>query len=310
MLTLGIDTSNYATSLAVYDSCAKEVVCDKKQFLPVKPGQLGLRQSDALFHHTAALPALLSQLAQQVDLRRIQAVGVSSRPRPIEGSYMPCFLAGRSAAVAFCAASGIPLVETTHQQGHIAAALFATGEEALFHGPCLVFHVSGGTTDLLLCEGYDSIQCIGTSSDLYAGQAVDRVGVKLGFDFPAGVMVSELAARCPETIHPKVSVNGTSCSLSGLENQCNRLLEQGKSAEYVCRYCLNCVAETALRMVKGALEEHPRLPIVFAGGVMSSQIIREYVTRRLPGAHFVPGKFSSDNAIGVACIAAREADHG
>ena len=310
MLTLGIDTSNYATSLAVYDSCAKEVVCDKKQFLPVKQGQLGLRQSDALFHHTAALTELLSQLAQQVDLSRIQAVGVSTRPRPVDGSYMPCFLAGRSAAVAFAAARGIPLVESTHQQGHIAAALFATGEENLFERSCLVFHVSGGTTDLLLCEGYGSIRCIGTSSDLYAGQAVDRVGVKLGFDFPAGAMVSELAARCSETVRPKVSVKGTSCSLSGLENQCNRLLEQGKSAEYVCRYCLNCVAETALRMVKAALEEHPGLPVVFAGGVMSSQIIREYVTRRLPGAHFVPGKFSSDNAIGVACIAAREVIHG
>ena len=278
--------------------------------MPVKQGQLGLRQSDALFHHTAALPELLSQLAQQVDLSRIQAVGVSTRPRPVDGSYMPCFLAGRSAAVAFAAARGIPLVESTHQQGHIAAALFATGEENLFERSCLVFHVSGGTTDLLLCAGYGSIRYIGTSSDLYAGQAVDRVGVKLGFDFPAGAMVSELAARCSETVRPKVSVKGSSCSLSGLENQCNRLLEQGKSAEYVCRYCLNCVAETALRMVKAALEEHPGLPVVFAGGVMSSQIIREYVTRRLPGAHFVPGKFSSDNAIGVACIAAREVIHG
>lgn len=162
----------------------------------------------------------------------------------------PVFLSGRSAAVAFAAARGIPLVESTHQQGHIAAALFATGEENLFERSCLVFHVSGGTTDLLLCEGYGSIRCIGTSSDLYAGQAVDRVGVKLGFDFPAGAMVSELAARCSETVRPKVSVKGTNCSLSGLENQCNRLLEQGKSAEYVCRYCLNCVAETALRMVK------------------------------------------------------------
>lgn len=310
MLTLGIDTSNYATSLAVYDSCAKEVVCDKKQFLPVKQGQLGLRQSDALFHHTAALPELLEQLARQVDLRQVQAVGVSIRPRPVEGSYMPCFLAGRNAAVAFCAARGIPLVETTHQQGHIAAALLATGEEALFERPCLVFHVSGGTTDLLLCHGYRSIQCIGTSSDLYAGQAVDRVGVKLGFAFPAGAMVSELAAHCSEPVRPKVSVKGTSCSLSGLENQCNRLMEQGKSPEYVCCYCLVCVAETALRMVKAALEQYPDLPVVFAGGVMSSNIIREYVTRRLPGAHFVPGKFSSDNAIGVACIAAREATHG
>ena len=63
MLTLGIDTSNYATSLAVFDTDAGEVVCDCKKFLPVKEGQLGLRQSDALFHHTAALPEMLAELS-------------------------------------------------------------------------------------------------------------------------------------------------------------------------------------------------------------------------------------------------------
>lgn len=310
MLTLGIDTSNYATSLAVFDSDAREVVCDKKQFLPVKQGQLGLRQSDALFHHTAALPKLLEELGQQADLTRVAAVGVSAKPRPVEGSYMPCFLAGISAARAFCAAKGLPLLETTHQQGHISAALFATGDASLFDRDVLVFHVSGGTTDLLLCHGAKTVECIGTSSDLYAGQAVDRVGVKLGFAFPAGVMVSELAAKCSEEIRPKVSVKGMTCSLSGLENQCNGLLAKGKSPEYVCKYCLTCVGETVLRMVKAALDEHPGLPVVFAGGVMSSSVISEYVRRRMPQAHFVPGKFSSDNAIGAAVLAAKEFENG
>ena len=123
-LTLGFDTSNYATSLAVFDT-AGEVVCAKKRFLPVKPGQLGLRQSDALFHHTVALPEMLQELAQEVDLTRIEAVGVSQKPRPVEGSYMPCFLAGVSTATSFAAARGIPLIHTTHQQGHAAAALYA-----------------------------------------------------------------------------------------------------------------------------------------------------------------------------------------
>ena len=122
--TLGVDTSNYATSLAVFDT-AGEVVCAKKRFLPVKAGQLGLRQSDALFHHTAALPEMLQELAQEFDLTKIDAVGVSQKPRPVEGSYMPCFLAGVSAATAFAAARDIPLIYTTHQQGHAAAALFA-----------------------------------------------------------------------------------------------------------------------------------------------------------------------------------------
>lgn len=303
--TLGIDTSNYATSLAVFDT-AGEVVCAKKRFLPVKEGQLGLRQSDALFHHTAALPAMMAELGGEFDLTKISAVGVSEKPRPVEGSYMPCFLAGVSAAEAFALARGITLVRTTHQQGHAAAALFAAKGKALFREKTLLFHISGGTTDLLLCDEVKHIETLGTSSDLYAGQAVDRVGVKLGFGFPAGAEVSSLAAECEETIKPKSSVRGMECSLSGLENQCNALLAAGKSPAYVCKYCLLCVGETLVRMANNALAEHPGLPVVFAGGVMSSDLIRTYVTNRVPNAHFVPGKFASDNAIGISILAARE----
>ena len=306
MLTLGIDTSNYATSLAVFDTNAGEVVCDCKKFLPVKAGQLGLRQSDALFHHTAALPDLLAELGTKADLTQIGAVGVSAKPRPVEGSYMPCFLAGVNAAAAFALGKGIPLIHTTHQQGHIAAALFATGERELFEQENLVFHVSGGTTDLLLCQGAERITPLGTSQDLYAGQAVDRLGVKLGYPFPAGVYVSEQADQCAEKVHPKVSVKGVNCSLSGLENQYTKLLAEGKDPAYVCKYCLICVAETLTRMARAALEDHPGLPVVFAGGVMSSDLIRTYVSTRVPGARFVPGKFASDNAIGVSILAARE----
>ena len=230
MLTLGIDTSNYATSLAVFDTDAGEVVCDCKKFLPVKEGQLGLRQSDALFHHTAALPEMLAELSGKADLTKVAAVGVSAKPRPVEGSYMPCFLAGVSAATAFALAKGLPMVKLTHQQGHIAAALYATGDFTLFEREALVFHVSGGTTDLLLCHEAESITPLGTSSDLYAGQAVDRLGVKLGFPFPAGVYVSEQAALCTEKVRPKVSVKGLTCSLSGLENQCAKLLAEGHDA--------------------------------------------------------------------------------
>ena len=306
MLTLGLDTSNYATSLAVFDTDAGEVVCDAKQFLPVRRGQLGLRQSDAVFHHTAALPALLEQLGKQADLTQVGVVGVSEKPRPVEGSYMPCFLTGVSAATAFALARGVPLVRTTHQQGHIAAALFAAAGADLFDRETLVFHVSGGTTDLLHCRGAVPLACLGTSSDLYAGQAVDRLGVRLGFDFPAGAEVSRLAAECGEAIHPKASVQGTNCSLSGLENQCVRLLEQGRSPAYVCKYCLLCVAETLYRMARAALAERPGLPVVFAGGVMSSGLVRGYITARMPDAWFVPGRFASDNAIGVSILAARE----
>lgn len=306
MLTLGIDTSNYATSLAVFDTCAGEVVCDKKKFLPVKKGQMGLRQSEALFHHIRELPNFLNQLNQQIPLSQIERVGVSARPRPVEGSYMPCFLAGVSAATAFALGKNIPVIETTHQQGHIAAALYAAAGKKLFSESALVFHISGGTTDLLLYKDMQHISLIGTSMDLYAGQAVDRIGVKLGFAFPAGTSVSGMAAQCREKVKPKCCVRGTQCSLSGIENQCESFLKQGKDNAYICKYCLLCIAETVVRMTKAALQEYPGLPVICAGGVMSSGIIAEYVRNRLPNVYFVPGKFSSDNAIGVSILAAED----
>lgn len=305
MLTLGIDTSNYATSLAVFDTEAGEVVCDAKKFLPVRPGQLGLRQSDAVFHHTAALPQMLEELSQKTDLTAVEAVGVSARPRPVEKSYMPCFLAGVNAATAFSLARGIPLVKLTHQEGHIAAALFAASGSELFDRPVLVFHISGGTTDLLYCDGARPQSCLGTSGDLYAGQAVDRLGVRLGYAFPAGAEVSRLASGCQESIRPKVSVKGMTCSFSGLENQCEKLLSEGKSPEYVCKYCLLCVAETLRRMANTAREQYPDLTVVFAGGVMSSEIVRDYILARMSNVRFVPGKFASDNAIGISILAAK-----
>lgn len=191
MLTLGIDTSNYATSLAVFDTDAGEVVCDCKKFLPVKEGQLGLRQSDALFHHTAALPAMLAELGARADLTQVRAVGVSARPRPVEGSYMPCFLAGVSAATAFSLSPRAAAHRADPPAGAYCSGAVRGGDFTLFERESLVFHVSGGTTDLLLCHGAERITPLGTSSDLYAGQAVDRLGVKLGFPFPAGVYVSE-----------------------------------------------------------------------------------------------------------------------
>ena len=308
---LGIDTSNYATSLAVYNAASGRVPVMLKRFLPVREGALGLRQSDAVFHHTAALPEMIDELKSKTDCRELSAVGVSVKPRPVEGSYMPCFLVGRAIGSAVSAALGIPLVETTHQQGHIAAALYAAGGD-LYEKRALVFHISGGTTELLLVERLQVLRVVGASQDLYAGQAVDRLGVKLGYSFPAGAEVSRLAASCAEQPDPRVSVQGTNCSLSGLQNQCEKLLAEGRDPAYVSKYCLTAIAKTVTRMLQAAQAQEGRLPCVCAGGVMSSGIIRDHVTARVPGVRFVPGEFSSDNAAGAAILAAMsgEGTHG
>ena len=300
---LGIDTSNYTTSAAVYDS-ESGLIYQSKKLLPVKEGELGLRQSDAVFHHTKQLPDMIENLFGSNQLSMPAAVTASARPRNAEGSYMPCFLCGEGTARSLAAVNGIPVYTTSHQVGHILAALYSAGRLPLVRERFIAFHVSGGTTDCLLCEPDDEeivhITEIGTSLDLKAGQAVDRTGLMLGLRFPCGQQLEELANNADrfEKVRP-VLKNGD-CCLSGVENKCRSMLEKGVSHENIARYCLDFIGETIAAMTCYALEQHGKLPLVFAGGVMSDAIIRRRLLESFPEAAFAEPQFSCDNAAGVA----------
>lgn len=302
MRTLGVDTSNYATSLAVMDA-GKGVVVAKKSFLPVQKGHLGLRQSDAVFQHNKALPQLAEEIFPTGAFTGVEAVGVSTIPRPQQGSYMPCFLAGVSFATAFSAALGVPLFKTSHQEGHATAALYGAGLAVNTPEERLVIHISGGTTELLLCRGYQVEKVLGQSLDLFAGQAIDRLGVRLGFDFPAGEAVSGLAEQCPEDVEPKVTVKEMNCHFSGLQNQCEHLLQEGAAPAYVAKYCLTAVARTAGQMLHNARARYGPLPALCAGGVTASSVVRSYLQQHAENLFFAPPEFSADNAMGVALVA-------
>ena len=169
MGVIGIDTSNYTTSIAFFDGTGGEN-CSK--LLPVKSGELGLRQSDAVFAHIKSLPELSGRLFSHVR-DEIRAVGVSTRPRAVEGSYMPCFLVGLSHATLLSNALHVPLVEVSHQQGHVAASLWSAGHLELMDAPHLAWHLSGGTTELLLVEPEGKlVKCtkIGGTTDISAGR--------------------------------------------------------------------------------------------------------------------------------------------
>lgn len=310
MVTLGIDTSNYATSISAIDYETKEILLNEKHFLPVKQGECGLRQQDAVFSHIKNLIEILELVHNKFDLSCVQAVGVSVKPTNEENSYMPCFLVGKLVSQVVKAVKDIPVIHTTHQDGHLNSALFSLNNENLYKDKVIVFHVSGGTTDMILVENGQIVETVGSSNDLFAGQAVDRLGVKLGFPFPAGVYVSQQAKKCNETIKPKVSVKGLNCNLSGLQNQCEKLIDTGATMEYVCKYCLSFIARTLIKMADNAREIYGSLPIVFVGGVMSSDTIKDIVKNSMKDVFFVDPVFSSDNAIGTAAVAARKVLYG
>ena len=297
---LGIDTSNYTTSCAVYNSETGEVV-QKKKLLPVKEGELGLRQSDAVFHHTVQLPVLMTELFDGFD-GTLSAVGVSVSPTCEKGSYMPCFLAGVNAATAVSASLNIPLRRFSHQQGHIMAALYSSGRTDLLGQKFLAFHVSGGTTQVLLVDGMLEAELIAESLDLKAGQAVDRTGVMLGFPFPAGRYVDELARKSDKKYKINIKLKDGNCCLSGVENKCKAMLENGEKPEDICRFCIDYIMTALYKMALWAKENYGDLPIVFSGGVMSNSIIKEEFTEKL-NASFAEPVFSADNAAGTAILA-------
>lgn len=307
MLYLGIDTSNYTTSAALYNSQTGEITQQKK-LLPVREGQLGLRQSDAVFHHTAQLHTLFEELVRGVDTKQIAAVGVSSRPRPVSGSYMPCFTVGQNTAKILSAALKIPLCEFSHQEGHISAVLYSAKKTELFNRDFLAFHVSGGTTEAVLAKGLGSgfeFELVAQTLDLNAGQALDRVGLMLGLKFPCGPQLEQLALKNTEKLSARPTIKGCDCCLSGVENQCKKLISQGKSPEYVSAYCLEFIRKTLEKMTDALLEKHGELPLVYAGGVMSNSIIKNSFKEKYNAA-FAEPVFSSDNAAGIAYLCYRK----
>lgn len=304
MAYLGLDTSNYTTSAALYFPEENKIIHEKK-LLPVKEGERGLRQSDAVFHHTVQLSEVVGDLFKN-DGYKIESVGASAFPTMAESSYMPCFLVGKNTAEILGHAINKPVYFTSHQIGHIIAALYSAKRLDLLNETFIAFHVSGGTTEALLVEPDDreiiSCKVIGKSTDLKAGQAVDRVGVMLNMKFPCGKELDKLSCDSKADFKIKASLNGTNISLSGVENKCKAMLEKGESFCDIAKFCIQYISVSLEKMTEAVISEYGNLPLLYSGGVMSNSYIKNRFSEKFGGI-FADGEFSSDNAAGVAIMA-------
>lgn len=301
MTFLGIDTSNYTTSASF---CENGVVgCNSKLPVLVKAGERGVRQSDAVFSHVKNMPEVIATLGK----KEYTAIGVSVRPRDVDGSYMPCFLAGQAVASSLATTLGVPMYSFSHQAGHVRAALYSAGRDDLVDQSFLAFHVSGGTTELLLYES-GRITCVGGTLDINAGQLIDRVGVLLGLSFPCGVALDNMAdydAMKQEGIVPMTKVKELSCNLSGLENKASDYLKKGHSPEAVAAFVLASVEKTLYKLTENAMavfaDKVESTPVLFSGGVSGNSYIQQQIVKKFD-ALFAQSAFSSDNAAGIALL--------
>ena len=303
MSVIGMDTSNYTTSIACFDG-HDGVNCSR--LLPVKQGELGLRQSDAVFAHIKSLPELSGRLFSDVQIGKITAVGVSTRPRAVEGSYMPCFMVGYSHAKMMADLLQVPLIEVSHQQGHVAASLWSAGHLELMDEPHLAWHLSGGTTELLLVEPEGkNVRCtkIGGTTDISAGQLIDRTGQLLGLPFPSGKHIDALSKEAVLTETFKVKCPGLEFSLSGVQNKVQQFHEKHGIPAETAAYALRCVAKAVYLATENALKMYPGCRVVFSGGVASNSMLRQIMLPLNP--IFSEPQYSTDNAMGVAVLAHR-----
>ena len=303
MSVIGIDTSNYTTSIAFFDGVGGEN-CSK--LLPVKQGELGLRQSDAVFAHIKSLPELSGRLFSHFSGEKITAIGVSTRPRAVEGSYMPCFMVGNSHAKMLADAFQVPLVEVSHQQGHVAASLWSADAMELIDEPHLAWHLSGGTTELLLVEPENrNVRCtkIGGTTDISAGQLIDRTGQLLELPFPSGKHLDALSKEASGRETFRVKCPGMEFSLSGVQNKVQQFHEKNGVPAETAGFALRCVAGAVYQATANALKEYPGLRVVFSGGVASNSLLRHVLEPLHP--IFCQPQYSTDNAMGVAVLTHR-----
>lgn len=309
MTVLGLDTSNYTTSAGLFDG--RQGISLGK-LLEVPEGALGLRQSDALFQHVRRLPGLFHELREQGKLENIGAVGASTKPREVDGSYMPCFLAGESAGRILADTLGVPFFPCSHQQGHLAAAAWSAGREELLEMPFLAWHLSGGTTELLLVEpegGVPRATKLGGTSDISAGQLIDRTGKLLGLAFPAGKALDALAEQSNKDTSFSVKVNDLTFSLSGMENQTQAMIQKGVSDRETARFVLCTLSDLLVRATAEAQRRYPGLPVLCSGGVSSNRMLRRRMAEAC-GAVFAQPEYAADNAMGTAILAYRALEGG
>ena len=308
---IGFDTSNYRTSVAAV-TLDGEILVNHRVLLPVSDGERGLRQSEAVFAHVKQIRAGGEGLRKALRGVRIAAVAASTKPRDGEESYMPVFQVGHTAGSLLADALDVPFYETTHQRGHLAAALFGTGCE--HRDRLLAVHLSGGTTDLLALEK-DAVRQIGGSADLHAGQLVDRAGVEMGLPFPSGEALEALAerGRSEGRLGCSLEKGDLVCHLSGAETRARQWLREGSlSREDIAREIYDFLARTLVRMLRAGAAATGIREALVTGGVASSALLRRLLaerkekTRGCPELVFGRPDMSGDNAVGVALIGAKK----
>ncbi len=304
MIYLGFDTSNYTTSVAA----SGDVQLNVRELLEVKKGERGLRQSDALFQHIKKLPDLFEKISKNIDMNKVDGIGVSTSPRNVDGSYMPVFLAGHGFAKVCADALGVPLCSFSHQEGHIMAGIYSCNNFSLLEKPFISVHLSGGTCEILLTryeKGHFISKIIGGTKDISAGQLIDRVGVALGLEFPCGKELEKISESYQKVIKLPVNSNDGYINFSGIETKTLSLIN-GEGQSDLAYSLFDAISKALSKSLNFCVNEYKCPDVLIVGGVAANSIIKNNLCKNVnANIYFASVEYSTDNAFGTALLCER-----
>jgi N6-L-threonylcarbamoyladenine synthase len=247
MVILGIESSCDETAAAVVENgtaILSSVIASQMDIHARYGGvvpELASRE-----HLRAIVPAVRTALEQaSKTFDGISAIAVTEGPGLI-GSL----LVGINYAKALSFARGIPLIGVNHIEGHI----YAVASQHQVELPALALVVSGGHTHLYEVSPGHRYRLLGKTRDDAAGEAFDKVGKLLGFGYPGGPVIDQLAPHGnPSAVKfttPKMKGNTLDFSFSGIKTAVLRFVESHNMTE-----------EIAARRASGAVKAEEWLKV-------------------------------------------------
>ena len=249
-------------------------------------------------------------------LNDIDAIAFTQAPGLI-GSL----LVGAQFAKSLSLALDKPLIAVHHMQAHVLANMIADDKPPF---PFLCLTVSGGHTQIVLCESPSQLKVIGETIDDAAGEAFDKSAKLLGLPYPGGPLIDKYAANGdPNRFKfPEPQIKGLDFSFSGLKTSILYFLKNaGESNVYkeafiadeatkqrfikdnlhdICASIQNRIVSILLNKLKKAAAETGITNVCLAGGVSANSGLRTAFTAmgaKMNWKTFIPAfQYCTDNA--------------
>jgi N6-L-threonylcarbamoyladenine synthase len=242
-----------------------------------------------------------------ITLHELHAIAFTKAPGLI-GSL----LVGSQFAKSLSLALNIPLIGVHHMQAHVLANLI---EDTRPSFPFICLTVSGGHTQIVICESPDNIKVIGQTIDDAAGEAFDKSAKLLGLPYPGGPLIDKYAkmGNANRFTFPEPQIPGLDFSFSGLKTSILYFIrnESAKDANFlendmndVCASIQKRIVSILMNKLKKATIETGIKDVCIAGGVSANSGLRTELTEtgiRNGWRTFIPAfEYCTDNAAMIA----------